>query len=514
MSREQKFSKSEILLSTTDLDSRIKYANQSFCDIAGYSLEEMKGNPHNMVRHPDMPKAAFENLWQFIRAGKSWMGPVKNRCKNGDYYWVNAFVTPIKDSNGQINEYQSVRTCPDDDLIKRANQVYSELNQGKQPKKISTETDQSNWFQYFFFALAILSIINLITSDNYFTSIPLAVLSVIASALFFQWRTKYQSVVQQAKQIFDNPLMTYLYSGNNDKLGAIELALKKRQAELNAIVGRVSDISQNITNTAEQSSQSGDNVASILGEQRRETEQVAAAANQMSSTVQEITHTVAQAAVASQQGLDISTEGKQQVDSTAKAISQLSDQLTQVDQAINNLTSGCQSIETVLSEISSIADQTNLLALNAAIEAARAGEQGRGFAVVAEEVRALAMRTQQSTEEINKLLTQLLSESEFAVEAMTQGNELSKTCVELSQQTGESLEQVHHEVNSLAEISEQIATAIGQQSIVAEEVNQNVIAISDMSSESEQHGRKATQLSNELLAELNEQQSLINQFRN
>ena len=87
LSKEQLFSKSEILLSTTDLDSRIKYANKNFCDIAGYSLDEMLAQPHNMVRHKDMPKAAFADLWSYIQSGKSWMGPVKNRCKNGDYYW-------------------------------------------------------------------------------------------------------------------------------------------------------------------------------------------------------------------------------------------------------------------------------------------------------------------------------------------------------------------------------------------------------------------------------------------
>ena len=98
MSKEVLFTENEILISTTDLDSNIKYANEHFCNIAGYSAEELQGNPHNMVRHPDMPKAAFKDLWQTVQSGHSWMGPVKNRCKNGDYYWVNAFVTPIKNS--------------------------------------------------------------------------------------------------------------------------------------------------------------------------------------------------------------------------------------------------------------------------------------------------------------------------------------------------------------------------------------------------------------------------------
>ncbi|MCG7531542.1 methyl-accepting chemotaxis protein [Psychrobium sp. MM17-31] len=513
MSKEQKFSKSDILLSTTDLDSRIKYANQHFCDIAGYSLDEMVGNPHNMVRHDDMPKAAFKDLWSFIQAGKSWMGPVKNSCKNGDYYWVNAFVTPIKDENGKIHEYQSVRTCPDDDVVNRANAIYPRLKSGNIPRQATAQTDQTKWVLAALLLTTVASLANLVLSGINVGSVLMTLLAVGTSALFYSWRQKYVKVVGMAKDIFDNPLMTYLYSGNNDDIGVIELAFKKRQAEIAAIVGRVSDISGSINQTAQQSSERGSNVSQILSEQRHETEQVAAASNEMSATVQEITQTVSQAAQASHEGLKISSEGQEQVNRTGQAINQLSNQLSEVNNAIDNLTSGCRSIESVSNEISSIAEQTNLLALNAAIEAARAGEQGRGFAVVADEVRALAQRTQQSTKEIDDLLAQLMQESDNATQAMNEGNRLSDACVELSKQTGESLAKVHHEVSDIAAISQQISEAIGQQAVVAEEVNQNVIAISDMSTQSEEHGREATELSLNLLEKLREQQGLILQFK-
>ena len=142
MSKEQTFSPSEILLSTTDLNSYIKYANKSFCDISGFSLDEMMGKPHNMVRHPDMPKAAFKDMWSYIQAGNSWMGPVKNKCENGDYYWVNAFVTPIKDKTGKTFEYQSVRTYLDSDVKHRADSVYGKIATGKPFKQISFSKTQ------------------------------------------------------------------------------------------------------------------------------------------------------------------------------------------------------------------------------------------------------------------------------------------------------------------------------------------------------------------------------------
>ena len=510
MSKEQLFSSSEILLSTTDLDSRIKYANPGFCSIAGFSLEELVNEPHNKVRHPEMPKAAFNDLWSTIQKGNSWMGPVKNCCKNGDYYWVNAFVTPIKDEAGNVFEYQSVRTVLDEKVKQRANVIYPKLNQDQ---KIQKQSDKTLWVQFMLFTFVLLSSINLFVGEGsiYLTGVMTSI-SIAASALFYFWRLQYLEVVQEANDIFENPLMSYLYSGNHDKVGNVLLALKMRSAETKAVVGRVSDDAETINDVASQSAQRGSNVASILTSQKGETEQVADAISQMSATVEEIAQVVSRAAEASKHGLDISNEGQKVVSQTTHSINELSEQLGEVDTAINRLIEGTRSIETVLSEISGIADQTNLLALNAAIEAARAGEQGRGFAVVAEEVRALAMRSQQSTDEIGKLILQLRSESDFVINSMSKGRELSTACVDMAEQTGAALREVTEEVSSLSDINMQISTAVEEQSVVAGQVNNNITAISDMSTESENHGRESANLSEALLTRLSDQRSLIAQF--
>lgn len=513
MSKEQLFAEKAILLSTTTLDSTIKYANKNFCDIAGYSITELQGHPHNIVRHPDMPKAAFKDLWQSIQSGNSWMGPVKNRCKNGDYYWVNAFVTPIKDSQGKIFEYQSVRTYPDRKVIDRATQVYKKINAGKPPVQLTFTTDFTRWFQLFFILSFSFSLsIALFSELSLLLSVPMVILSALFTGLFIHWRKKYKEVVADAKSVFDNPLMSFLYSGNNDDIGVIKLAQKMRAAELKAIVGRVCDVSDNITLTAKEAAECGINVSTILTQQNNETDQVATAMNEMSATVADLAQVVCNAAQVSQNGLALSGQGQKMVQETIAANDDLAVQLTEVEEAIKRLVDGSKSIATILNEISSITDQTNLLALNAAIEAARAGEQGRGFAVVADEVRSLAMRTQKSTVEINNLLSQLQSESNTAHDSMKKGTQLSQLCVTLSAETGESLLQINAEVSELANLNIQIATAIEEQSLVSEEINRNVVAISDMALTTTNHGQQSVELSNQLLDKLQEQQSLVTQF--
>ena len=116
-----------IIVTETDAKGIIKFANEDFCKIAGYSLEELVGKPHNIVRHSDMPKTAFENLWKTIKSRKIWKGIVKNKTKNGDYYWVNATAYPSKSSDGELR-YISVRVKPTDEEISNALELYKTLN--------------------------------------------------------------------------------------------------------------------------------------------------------------------------------------------------------------------------------------------------------------------------------------------------------------------------------------------------------------------------------------------------
>lgn len=511
---ERTFSDNSILLSTTDLKGRVTYANDDFCQIAGFSKGELLGHGHNIVRHNDMPKAAFENLWQTIKQGKSWMGPVKNHCKNGDHYWVNAYVTPIKDGQGNIFEYQSIRTKPNREVVNRAEKSYQQINSQQVPfwQKL-TNVDITRYIQNLLIFITLFIIIaSLYTETPHYVSLPLLTLSSLCTALFFYWRKHYKKLLNKAEQVFDNSLMSYLYSGTIDKIGHIDLALDMRKAELNAIIGRVKDLSGNVNDIAQETANNGNHVATMLAEQNIEIEHVATAMEQMTIAIQEVASSVTGAAQASNQGREISEQGVAAVDETMSAIKTLSIQLGSVESVINKLADGRHAIATISDEISSIADQTNLLALNAAIEAARAGEQGRGFAVVAEEVRALALRTQQSTEEIKTTLNLLNQESSQAVAAIDEGVNLVTNCINFAENTGASLGNINTEVDNIASLNHQIASSVEEQSVVAQQVSSNANSIQTIANQGVSHGHEAKHLSENLLHELTVLHSLIVQF--
>ncbi len=511
---EKTYSSKSILLSTTDLKGRVTYANDDFCDIAGFTKDELIGHGHNIVRHTDMPKAAFANLWDTIKQGKSWMGPVKNHCKNGDYYWVNAYVTPIKNSKGKTVEYQSVRTKPSPEVVARAEKCYQQMNNDKVPfVQTLTDIDITCHVQFTLFLLSLLLVIaNFTTTTPWFIALPLAMVSFIAGTCFSIWRSRYKKLVRQSEKVFNNALMSYLYSGSVDALGKIDLALNMRKAEIKAIIGRVKDLSSNVTNIAQETATNGNNIANMLAEQKGEVEQVATAMAQMSSSIHEVTTSVTNAASASTQGKDMSVQGVDAVNETVSAIHDLSNHLGSVEDVIKKLADGRHAISTISDEISSIADQTNLLALNAAIEAARAGEQGRGFAVVAEEVRALALRTQQSTEEIKSTLDSLNHESVKAISSIGEGVNLVNNCVSYAENTGTSLSSINSEVEEISSLNNQIASSIEEQSVVAEQVSENTNNIQSIASVGVTHGEETKQLSQNLLDELTILHSLIVQF--
>ena len=217
-----------------------------------------------------MPKAAFKDLWTFVQQGKSWMGPVKNRCKNGDYYWVNAFVTPIKNQAGKNVEYQSVRTKLDSHVQDRSEDLYKKINKGETPWKLKFQIDQTLWIQFILFLFTLASLALTISSElSPFITLPFVLIGVFSSLLSLSWRGKYKKVLKEADDVFSNPLMSLLYSGHNDAIGTVQLALAMRKAEINAVVGRVTDVSLSVCESAATVADQNSQVAQGLNDQKQ-----------------------------------------------------------------------------------------------------------------------------------------------------------------------------------------------------------------------------------------------------
>ena len=211
------------LISTTDPSSHITYANQHFCDVAGYSATEMEGVPHNLVRHPDMPRAAFADMWQRLQQGKSWMGLVKNRAKSGQFYWVNAYVTPILNERQQIIEYQSVRTRPQDHDIAWAERLYARIRAGKTLPWQSRFTLEPGQLSLLLSGTALVGMgASLITGQAAWGGLTLlCLLAQMGHGWHLQQRLA--RLLAMAGEELGTPLCQVLYARRRDSLAAIEL---------------------------------------------------------------------------------------------------------------------------------------------------------------------------------------------------------------------------------------------------------------------------------------------------
>lgn len=470
------------LISLTDKKGLITEANDVFVAVSGFSRDELLHKNHNLVRHPDMPPAAFANLWDTLNTGKPWMGIVKNRCKNGDYYWVDAYVAPVFE-NDTVVGYQSVRVTPAGTYVDRAADMYRRLKDGRTPFRLpfAPTMRQKSFASLMFMMLGSLA------CAVYAGGVTVPVASAwLATGAMLSWvlsgalTAPMRTLAAECREVFDNPLMAYVYTGSRDEVGQVGLAVHAMKAKLRTVVGRIDDSVEQLSGLAEQTSANVRQSSAGFQQQSSDTEQLATAMDQMAATVQEVVRNTLNATQAARQADEQTEDGKGIVSEAIETIHAASAEVDRVTQAIADLKSESERVGFVLDVIEDIAGQTNLLALNAAIEAARAGEQGRGFAVVADEVRSLASRTQKSTQDIQEIIRTLQGTATEAVGEMEQARERVRSGADKAGKAGEALEAIKAAVSTITMMNTQIAGAAEQQSAVTEEVRRNICSIKDV----------------------------------
>jgi methyl-accepting chemotaxis protein len=286
-----------------------------------------------------------------------------------------------------------------------------------------------------------------------------------------------RSVIRVAQQIASGDLSASVEVTRRDEIGQLMQAMQQMGAGLSQIVSGLQAGIEQLATSAQSLSAGTEQTNLEVSNQKEETEQVATAMNQMTATVHDVARNAEEAAQAAQTADGKVESGQHVVRQSMARIEQLADSANSASSSIESLSAEIQNIGTVLGVIKSVAEQTNLLALNAAIEAARAGEQGRGFAVVADEVRALAKRTQQSTEEIERLVSALRAAAQTSVQQIQNSGELVKLAVSDALQTESALGSIAAAVSLIQQMNQQIAAAAEEQSSVAEEINRSVTSI-------------------------------------
>ncbi|MBF8746345.1 PAS domain S-box protein [Pseudomonas putida] len=510
--RERTFPAQQRLISTTNAKGMITYCNDAFIEISGFTRDELTGAPHNLVRHPDVPAAVFAHMWQTLKQGLPWMGIVKNRCKSGDHYWVNAYVTPIFDNN-QVVGYESVRIKPSAEQVRRAEALYLRLNQGKPaiPRRDKWLPVVQDWLPFILVSQVGFLVGNWLGHSWGFALA--AGLSVPLGLLGMTWQQRgLKRLLRLAEQTTSDPLIAQMYTDSRGVQARLEMAMLSQDARMKTCLTRLQDSAEHLSEQARQSDVLAHKSSSGLERQRVETEQVAAAVNQMAATSQEVANHVQRAADATQEANRLTSEGRQIAGETREAIERLSAAVGETGETVTQLAKDSDEIGGVVDVIKGIADQTNLLALNAAIEAARAGEMGRGFAVVADEVRQLAQRTAESTGQIHGLIAKLQQTANNAVLTMETGHKQAQEGVSRVMQADDALVGISEAVANITDMATQIAAAAEQQTSVADEISRNISTIAELADQTAEQAQHSAQLSEELSTTAGGQYSLVERF--
>ena len=497
---EYLFSADRNLVSVTDGKGRIAYCNPAFIEVSGYTRQELLGQPHNIVRHPDMPAEAFRDMWATIEAKQPWVGLVKNRRKNGDHYWVKANATPMLDG-GVVTGYLSVRTVPERSEIEAAEALYRQMNAEVQSGKMQTGLRSGKVVRLGALArfaallhpgpllqLGVLQFLMVaaITSAVCF-GLPwfgIGAMSLIlgAAVVWVSWALTIKpldTLISDANTMAAGDLAHVSDRSGNGHIAQLQQALQQMQLNLRTVVSDVRDELDQLRVAVQEIARGNEDLSA-------RTESQASSLQETAASMEQITGTVQQSAAAAHRGSQLAQE-------TTEVTNRSNDAVTAVSGSMREIAQSSAKITEIIQLIEGVAFQTNILALNAAVEAARAGEQGRGFAVVASEVRALAQRTASAAKEIRELIIEsserihigethtgnAAEKMHAALDAVSHVNAVLSEISHASSEQTLGISQVHEAIAQMDSITQQNAAMVEELAATAKSLESQVSAVSD-----------------------------------
>lgn len=499
--REYQFPSNETLLSTTDTSSHITYANAAFIRTSGYSTEELTGQPHNMVRHPDMPAEAFADMWHSLKQGQSWRAMVKNRRKNGDHYWVLANAAPMR-RNGKLTGYLSVRTTPKRAEVDAAEKLYARFKAGRANglafhRGLIVRTGLMSWTSAlqvlptaWRVRLPLLVLGLFLAAAQYMsgtagTQLAAMWLLTAVSVLFANWFVESQvstplaRILVNAQQVASGEAGIDLGLNRCDEIGLIARAVNQAGLNLQSLVADVYEQASGVQVASTEISTATNDLASRTEQTASNLEETAAAMEEQTSSERQNADTAQKASQVARAATEVANRG--------------SDAMGHVESTMDLISQSSRKIADIIGVIDGIAFQTNILALNAAVEAARAGEQGRGFAVVATEVRSLAGRSAAAAKEIKGLIDQSVSNVESGSRLVTDA--------------GNTMKEVVSQVRKVNDLMAEITSASQEQSLGIAQVGQAVAQLDEMTQQNaamvEQSSASATSMGDQAMRLVN-----------
>lgn len=476
---------SAILISKTDLKGVITSANSDFIQISGYSENELCGHSHNLVRHPDMPEEAFADLWQTIQKGKLWNGTVKNRCKNGDYYWVEANVTPIIE-NGIVKGYISVRTKPSSRRVDEASALYAEVKNGRKSLKpklahrltnLSIKTKLILAVSMLFIVPGITTLLGIGSMMGAYINIALTLTVgpfILNSILKPLDELRNSIMIIQGTGELSKRVRVY----GDDEIGQTTKAFNAMLLTFRGVTREVANGTETVAVASAQLTEIANQVKSNSHQQNESAASSAAAVEQMTVSIASVSDSIQHVRDKAHESLEQTRKGNETISEMVGEIDTVESSVKTIASSAREFIQSTALISKMTTEVREIANQTNLLALNAAIEAARAGEQGRGFAVVADEVRKLAEKSAVSANKIDKITESISQQSELVEQSISTGMHHLSSTIECMENFAVILSESGASVLTVTKGMDDIAAAAREQAAASNEIAKNIENIS------------------------------------